>query len=198
MMKNFFIVIAVLMGLTVSLTAENYKIPRGFKLVENSYGAKMYKNHYGSMYAIVVNMDRAKIEFGTLDYYRNDKYNRKSMSNWWNDYSDSNTFAMINAQFFDMARKTKLAYPLKANGVIKKFYVEKRGSKKSLIITNSGNTYIVNGYNKYYLKSNSVRNMMVGMSPFSPMKATQKIGRTFIGGIPKGSCNPDKATCQYK
>jgi len=190
----------LMIGVTNFSIAGNYKVPYGFKLIKNSYGSKMYKKTIiqgVQMYAVVVDMDKANIEFDTLDHVYAGKYERKTMKEWWNNYSNYSTFAMVNGQFFDYGTPSKLAFPLKANGRVIPSYTDK-GIKRSLLINNNGKVYIRNGYSKSLLKSSNVKDMLVGLSPLVSKKKWSPIGRNYIGGIPRENCNPSKSSCDYK
>ena len=194
-------VVLVLMIMFTGLNAGSYTVPNGFSLIKNSYGAKLYRNYYAHMYAVVVDMDKATINFDTLENSYGDKYEKYTMQKWWNDYSDYRTFAIVNGQFFNhLQNPSKLAFPLKSNWNIITSHVDDNLAKRTLIINNDGTTYIKNGYSSYYL--NNTKNVIVGLNPSVDkggfLKSLAPIGRNYIGGISKGNCNPNIATCSYK
>ena len=192
--------VLVLMVILVSgLNAGNYTVPNGFKLIKTSYGAKMYKDSSIDMYAVVVDMDKSTIEFDTFDHSYGDKYERHTMQKWWNDYADYSTFAMVNGQFFNhKINPSKIAYPVKADGNIITSHVDNNDAKRSLLVSNSGEVYIRNGYNSFFMNSYNIKDMIVGLSPSVEKKKWWPIGRNYIGGIPRGNCNPNVSSCTYR
>jgi hypothetical protein len=190
------------MGVLVSgLNAGNYNVPSGFYLKKNSYGAKLYKNSSINMYAIVLDVDKGDIDFGVTENAYLNLFNRYSIKHWWNSEYEYSNFAMINGQFFNHHQNpTVLSFPLKSDGDIIAQYMDNSLAKKTLLRTWDGNFYIKKGYYNSLLTSDSTKDLLVGLSPNVDVggKKWWPIGRNYIGGIPRGSCNPDQATCQYK
>lgn len=200
-MKKLFLIALMVSALVSSVFAGTYNIPSGFSLKESSYGAKLYVDSSINMYAIVLDVDKGDVDFGLTDHAYSNLFNKSKIKDWWNKYSNYSNFAMVNGQFFDHNRNpTPISFSLKADGNIIVDYLDNSLPKKTLLRTIDGNFYIKDGYDQSYLSSSSISDVLVGL--FHTVNVGDKqwypIGRNYIGGIPRNSCNSDYATCQYK
>ena len=195
-MKKMLVMLVMLVSLVSMSFAGNYNVPNGYTLKESSNGAKIYSN--GNISVVIADMDRNRVDLGILNYAYRGKFYKDSISNWWKNYASYSTFAMINGQFFNTTiNPTTLSFPLKDNGHVVTSYVDDNSQKRTLIIDKYNNAKILRGYTSYYLY-NDAPDVIVGLNPSVSKSSWAPIGRNYIGGIPKGTCNPRYSSCDMK
>jgi len=197
------------------LNSAEYKVPKGWYLKEHSFNdsVKIYKKKSSAFYVVAVDMKKARIKVGShfqrtkkngRNYFSKESIiahhdkNRDYIDTYYGTYK--NLVATLNSQFFNKnTDPSALPFPLKSNGI--KLYDkddEPHLKKRSLIITRSGRAYIKNGFTESWFRRSYFQEFLVGLHPDVNKKPFWNIGRHYIGGIPKGRCNPDKRTCSYE
>lgn len=216
-MKKIFLIFLIFLFSIVQLFSAEYVVPSGWNLKDKfvTSSVKLYQKASDDFYVVAVNMNQAKIEFGgNAGYFytsTGNKFYTDTISNYYYKYRNyvdidgntyNNLFSVINGQFFDNNNQntTSLSFPLKSKGIIlNSFNGETNLTKRSLLINTDGKTYIREGFNDILFNSNSIKEYVVGLNPAeSKNRLIGFVGRNYIAGIPDGTCDPIKTSCEYK
>lgn len=194
----------------------DYTVPSGWQQKESfvTGSTKLYKKDNDNFFVVAVDISKAKIKVGGVNSHYSDGttelFYTDSIDNYWDNninYVDiynstyQNLFAVLNGQFFDNSRNpTGLSFPVKSNGII---LTDNNGedylAKRSLVIDSNGSVYITEGVPLGLLDSYNSKEFITGLHPDEDKNGwAWFVGRNYIGGIPKGTCDPSKTSCSYE
>ncbi len=154
-------------------------IPEGYTYVnpQPSRGVNIYGSSSGAgkiLYVIEADASRSNINFGLTK----SGTNKESISEYWDDYGNQDTIAVINGQFFNLYTG-KLSFPVKANNIVLESNYNEPFTYKSFARFNGTNGFMFNGFSTNLFRSS--KDYIMGLHPKNDNKSKYSyIPRTFM------------------
>lgn len=209
-MKKVIVLLSLISFFSIGYSWAYPTIPSTYYRYMKNDAISIYKSRSEDIYAIVVTTADADISFGGNLGSGNeiDTYYKGTITEHFDENSNSDTVAVINGQFFDvmgtfLKYKTtdpaKLVYPVKSNYTkLSSTIYDTNYTLRSLLINSSGQVYIREGFSQVLFNSSAIKEYIVGLYPSAVKNPDSAIGRHYIGGITKDACNPSTTICEYE
>ncbi len=184
----------------VAASSQPAQVPPDFNLIESGSGVSLYSKDYPGGtpdYVLLVNLNKkAGLQFltGTVGsagtgsgYYGGDNpsYARRSLSDFWTDFSGSNSkaFCVLNGAFFSSNDDpAQLAFPLKVDGTLASGGGDGGSYEgKQMMLEIWSDHAAIQSLSKDALSGSSAPDILAGLSEDADKGPRDLVGRTFVG-----------------